>query len=143
MANKNDIVKEIVTQALINGINPAFALAVFEHESSFNPQAINPKSGAAGIGQLMPVNYRKMGIDPFNYKQNIQYSLKLLKNYFKLAGGDYKLALKRYGGFVTKDPSKYIADIVKRYKKFDQPIKIVIEISKTDLMQLKHSLHRG
>jgi hypothetical protein len=37
---------------------------VVTHESHWNPSAVNPDSGASGLGQLMPSTWRNLGYTP-------------------------------------------------------------------------------
>lgn len=43
------------------GITPEDLAVIFQHESGNNPQAINPKTGAAGLIQFMPSTARSLG----------------------------------------------------------------------------------
>jgi soluble lytic murein transglycosylase-like protein len=54
-------------------VAPAFILAIVHEESRFNPLAVNPSSGALGLGQLMPATAEQHGVrDPFDPRQNVR-----------------------------------------------------------------------
>jgi len=53
------------------GIDPVQYRRQAVRESGLNPNAVNPKSGAAGIMQFMGPTARELGIDPFNAKDAI------------------------------------------------------------------------
>jgi soluble lytic murein transglycosylase-like protein len=71
MPSLSDIQNLIVQDATQQGLNPALALAVCEVESSFNPSAINPNTGAIGLFQLMPATAGDLGVDPYDWQQNV------------------------------------------------------------------------
>ena len=88
--------------------------ALREIESSNNPRAVNPKSGAMGAYQFMPdtvAQLAKQGIkfDPFNEPQAREAARQHLQDFVDKSGGDLNKGLALYGGHVTKDPSNYIA----------------------------------
>lgn len=84
-----------------------------DEESSGNPYAVNPKTGAMGPYQFIPstlATLRKQGVnfDPFDPVQSrnaADYYIQQLKGQ---NGGTYQGALKAYGGFVHADPTAYI-----------------------------------
>ena len=100
------------------GVDPALAEAIAEQESGFKPSAVNPKSGATGLFQLMPDTARQLGVDPTNPYQNIRGGLTLMKRLLEKYHGDVNRALKDYGGFVTADPSDYIGSVNSRYNRW-------------------------
>ena len=85
-------------------------------ESSGNPYAINKTTGALGAYQFMPgtVNQLSKQWHPFNVfdeKESREAARWYLEQLLGKNGGDLDKALAAYGGFVTKDPSKYIQSI--------------------------------
>jgi hypothetical protein len=90
-------------------------------ESSGNPFAIGPDIGggvrAQGAFQFLP-STRKMlkeqGIDfdPFNPQQAEDAADWYIQSLVKKHGGDYQKALADYGGFKTKDSSKYVSKVM-------------------------------
>jgi hypothetical protein len=87
--------------------------ALREIESSNNPKAVNPKSGAMGAYQFMPdtvAQLAKQGIkfDPFNEPQAREAARQHLQDFVDKSGGDLNKGLALYGGHITKDPTNYI-----------------------------------
>jgi hypothetical protein len=87
--------------------------ALREIESSNNPKAVNPKSGAMGAYQFMPgtvAQLAKQGIkfDPFNEPQAREAARQHLQDFVDQSGGDLNKGLALYGGHITKDPTNYI-----------------------------------
>lgn len=71
------------------GLDPTVFRNLIQHESGWNPDAVNPTSGAAGLGQFLPSTAAKYGATPQMLRQNPQYALDLstrmvaeLKNYY-------------------------------------------------------------
>jgi hypothetical protein len=106
---------------------------MFQAESNFDPEAESPV-GALGIGQLMPGTARGLGVDPRNWKQNIQGSVRYLKTQFDKFGS-MPLALSAYnsgpGGSESsgriegfKETQAYVAKVTeleKMYRQFAPP----------------------
>jgi soluble lytic murein transglycosylase-like protein len=68
--------------------------ANLEIESAYNPRAVS-HAGAIGLGQLMPDTARALGVDPKNWRQNLDGSARYLA--MMLAEfGDVRLALAAY-----------------------------------------------
>ncbi|QAA31200.1 lytic transglycosylase domain-containing protein [Clostridium manihotivorum] len=80
------------------GINEDLIRAIIKQESGFNPYSVSGV-GASGIMQIMPENFRNLGItDPFNIEQNINGGTKLLKGYLDKYNGNTEMALAAYNG---------------------------------------------
>lgn len=87
-------------------------------ESSGNPKAVNPQSGAMGMYQFMPgtvqmLAKKGMQFDPMDGAASRDAADFYMQDLLKASGGDYKAALKSYGGFVTKDPTEYQNKVLK------------------------------
>ena len=101
------VVDEIVNQAIANDVEPALAVAIAKNESGFNQNAISPV-GAIGIGQLMPDTAASLGVNPYDWKQNILGMIKYIKELWETFGGDIakviaaynagSAAVQKYGG---------------------------------------------
>lgn len=79
-------------------------------ESSFNPNARNSKSGAAGMFQFMPGTARGYGIDPYNVSQAADAAGKMVSGFLAKYDGDYSKSLAAYnwgGGNLDKAIKKY------------------------------------
>jgi hypothetical protein len=87
-------------------------------ESSGNPNAVNKESGAGGAYQFMEDTVKMLAnkgikFDRFNEKEARDAADYYLQDLLKQSGGDYKKALAKYGGFITKDPSEYVDKVIK------------------------------
>lgn len=101
------VVDEIVNQAIANDVEPALAVAFAKIESGFDQSAISPV-GAIGIGQLMPDTAAGLGVNPYDWKQNILGMIKYIKKLWETFDGDIAkviaaynagpAAVKSYGG---------------------------------------------
>lgn len=92
--------------ALQEGIDPETFRALIQTESSFDPHAVN-KSGAMGLGQLMPATVKAMGVkDPFDPDQNLQAAARYLKDtlgrYAHYGDNAMKAALAEYNGGLSQ-----------------------------------------
>jgi len=97
--------KTVVTDAHMDALR--------EIESSNNPKAVNPKSGAMGAYQFMPStvsSYAAKGVkfDPFNEPQSREVARQHLQDFVDKNGGDLNKGLAAYSGHITKDPTNYI-----------------------------------
>jgi hypothetical protein len=103
-------------------ITDSLIRALKEVESSGNPRAINPDSGASGAFQFMPATVKmlkKQGIDfnPFDEKESERAARTYLQILRDKNGGDLNKALAQYGGHITKDPTNYLNKIYTRMEK--------------------------
>ena len=89
------VVDEIVNQAIANGVEPALAVAIAKNESGFNQNAISP-AGAIGIGQLMPDTAASLGVNPYDWKQNILGMIKYIKELWETFDGDIAKVIAAY-----------------------------------------------
>lgn len=79
------------------GVNPQLALAIAQQESALNPNAVNPKSGAAGVMQLMPATAASLGVtNSLDPSQNIPAGVSLFAQYLQQFGGDQVAAVAAY-----------------------------------------------
>jgi hypothetical protein len=87
----------IVASANQYGVPPELALGIASHESGFNPNAVNPSGGAAGVMQILPSNFASLGItNPLDPTQNINGGMQMLSTLLKQYNGDQTLALWAY-----------------------------------------------
>ena len=113
-----ETIQDIIRQtARKHGVPEQLALAVAEHESSFNPEAMGPDipsmPGVRALGtfQLLPSTAKGLGVDPSDHFANIEGGVKYLRQLLDASNGDLDLTLKTYGGFKKADPTAYIAGI--------------------------------
>ena len=87
-------------EATRHGIDPEFALALIEVESSFDRYAIS-SVGARGLMQVMPFWKAELGRTEDNLTDpvtNIRYGMTILAHYLEQESGDLVRALSRYHG---------------------------------------------
>ncbi|MBU0929519.1 MAG: lytic transglycosylase domain-containing protein [Nanoarchaeota archaeon] len=68
--SRREIQNLIIKTANYYGVDPAFALAIADAESDFNPYAVS-RTGAVGIMQLMPETARGYGLEVPKYEMDI------------------------------------------------------------------------
>jgi len=94
-----DLTEQILATARKYGIDPNVAMQLVKTESNFNPKAVNKKSGAAGLTQLMPDAAKDMGLKPedrFDTQKNLDAGFGYLNKMRNQFGGDYDKALAAY-----------------------------------------------
>lgn len=80
------------------GVDPALIAAQIKQESSWNPNAINPSSGAAGLGQFMPATAQQYKVDPLNPQSAIYGVARYMADLLQRYGGNEREALAAYNG---------------------------------------------
>lgn len=118
-------------------VDPRLVMAMIMVESGFDPNSVS-RTGAAGLGQLMPDTARWMGVrDPFNSTENLYGAIKLIRthmdNYHRQTGGDdYRSlvlsiaaynagagAVKRAGGVPAyRETQNYVRKVLSLYYRF-------------------------
>jgi hypothetical protein len=86
----NDI-KLNIERALAAGIDPFLWLGIVSVESNFNPNAVNPSSGACGYAQIYPCV-------PLSPSDNIDEGIKRLKGFLSTCNNNVNCALNLYSG---------------------------------------------
>ena len=120
----------ILEAARIYNIEHTLIKAVIKAESNFNPRAISPK-GARGLMQIMPHNFRELGIyNPFDPRQNIMAGtlyLRRMVNRFdnlSLALAAYNAgpsAVSMYNNNIPpyKETQNYVRRVLRYYKLYN------------------------
>jgi hypothetical protein len=103
----------LVTDDVLNGLK--------QTESSNDPYAVNPKSGAIGAYQHLPTTIQmlhKQGIkyNPMDEQQQRGATKQYLVNLLDKNGGDLNAALAQYGGHKKEDPTNYINKVMSKSK---------------------------
>ncbi|MDE3023494.1 MAG: lytic transglycosylase domain-containing protein, partial [Pseudomonadota bacterium] len=86
-------------------------------ESSGNPHAVNPQTGAMGAYQFMPstvamLNKQGVKFDPFDPKQARAAADYYLNQLTEQNGGNLQKAIAEYGGFKNQDPTAYVDKVM-------------------------------
>lgn len=85
-------------------------------ESGKDPLAVNKETKAMGPYQFLPETVQmlhRQGVkfNPFDEKESREAARTYLGQLVQRHNGNIELALKDYGGFVTKDPTKYVQKV--------------------------------
>jgi|SRR5580700_2800956 hypothetical protein len=117
-AHQNLFKKWAVDSAKKYSLDPYDFLAMLSIESGtkygLNPNAYNPSSGAAGIGQFMPYTAKQYHLDNLydpqaSIEASAHYMHDLMEQY-----GTFDAARKVYAGYKKKDPSKDLNELHRR-----------------------------
>lgn len=105
----------IVMFARNEEMDPKLLSALVARESGFNPKAVS-KSGALGLGQLLPGTAKEVGVeDPFEPKQNLEGTARYFKkmmNFWKGHPKQIEMALASYRvGYGVVKKYKDVPDI--------------------------------
>ena len=120
---ESQIVEQIIETAINMGVEPEIALGIAKKESNFC-QERRSSAGAVGVFQLMPSTARRIGYNPYQYKENIKGGIayyKQLKRIFKtdeLALAAYNAGpgvVKRCGGIPPYAETKRFVRLVMAY----------------------------
>jgi hypothetical protein len=96
--NTADYVQQARAYAKQVGIDADFFVGLINSESGFNPDAINQRTGAFGLGQFLPSTARDEGIDILNPSDNLRGAAEYFKKRLDQFGGDYDAAAAAYKG---------------------------------------------
>ena len=92
--------KRVREEALKQGVDPDLAERQFGQESAYRPDVITGQkrssAGAIGPGQLMPGTAKELGVDPYHVDQNVEGSVRYMKQQLDAFGGDTRKALAAY-----------------------------------------------
>lgn len=99
------------------GIPRNLLTRLIQQESAFNPRAVNTKSGATGLAQIMAATARDpgYGVRPITDRTNAAESIRFAADYLaamKRLLGSWQLALAAYNwgpGYVQKNPTNRAA----------------------------------
>ena len=88
--------KHIREASRIHGVSFPLLKAIMKAESDFNPKAVS-KKGAKGLMQIMPSNFKILGIqDPFNPRENVMGGALYFRQMLDRFKGEIHLALAAY-----------------------------------------------
>ena len=91
-------------------VDPLLVAAMIRAESRCDPDAVNPRTGAAGLLQVLPVHWRGRW-DPFDVDANVAEGVRLFARYARRCG-NVAGALSLYGGLGSCAPSAWSAKVL-------------------------------
>ncbi|HEY3413629.1 MAG TPA: lytic transglycosylase domain-containing protein [Armatimonadota bacterium] len=136
LAQADVISRSIVESSYARGVDARLIMAIFATESGFKPNA-RSRTGAMGLGQLMPGTARSLGVgNAWDPVQNIQGAVRLIQQHwvsyaaktndfrkvFQLVCAAYNAgpnAVKRYGGVPPyRETRNYVKKVAAWYSRF-------------------------
>lgn len=134
-AEATHIANGVIGFSIQYGVDARLVMAILIVESGFNPGATS-RSGAMGLGQLMPATARGLGVsDPYDTNQNLYGTVRTirghLERYNKQTGGDAFEALvlslaaynagsgavRRHGGVPPyRETQNYVRKVIDTYR---------------------------
>lgn len=95
-------------------------------ESGKDPYAVNKETKAMGAYQFMPETVQmlhRQGVkfNPFDEQEARGAAKAYLEQLVQRNNGDVNKALAQYGGFITKDPSKYVQNVTQGAAQTQKP----------------------
>lgn len=93
--SQQEVARLVADEAIRQGVDPNFALAIAEQESRFRQSARSPV-GATGVMQLMPGTAADLGVNPYDLRDNIRGGVKYIKKLQGMFGNRYDLIAAGY-----------------------------------------------
>ena len=143
-------IKEYIVKCAVEmGVEPEIALAIAKQESGFNQSKRSP-AGAIGVFQLMPSTAKRMGYNPYNYRDNIKGGITYYKNMKKMFNSDtlafaaYNAGpgnVKKFGGIPPfAETKKFVAICTENYNSYknapDETVSVYLTIYKNNKIQI-------
>jgi hypothetical protein len=107
------------------GVDPQILKAIAQQESGFNPKAVNPETGAAGIMQYIPASAKALGLDPMDPVASINNAAKDFAGNMQRFNGNVEQAVAAH--FAGPDQkqwgpktSQYVSDVAGKYAAIKQ-----------------------
>lgn len=95
MPSQQEVARMVEEEAIRQGVDPNFALAIAEQESRFR-QSAKSAVGATGVMQLMPGTAAQLGVNPYDTRDNIRGGVKYIKQLQGMFGNRYDLIAAGY-----------------------------------------------
>lgn len=105
--------KDIIAESERQGVDPRIALTIAEIESGFghweSDGSVKKSKGAGAIGlfQLMPATAKGLGVDPYDYYDNIRGGVKYIKQLTSRFGNDIDKIVIAYNSGPSNVGKKY------------------------------------
>jgi len=100
-----DVSRESINNAIdyfsdMHGVPRVFSHAIAHiesrHRQTVGGRILTSPSGAQGVMQLMPATARGLGVNPLDYRQNIEGGIRYFAQRLRLSGGDVPTAIAMY-----------------------------------------------
>jgi len=136
-ANRAEIKRIVIEEAIQTEVPPSLALAVAKVESNFNARALSP-AGARGVMQIMPKTardeFRTGASDLWNARTNVRIGVEYLKQLYNAYGERWELALSHYNGGTLKGKGRnarphsytrrYVKSVFKWQKVYEEQVAV-------------------
>lgn len=93
--SQQEIARMVEEEAIRQGVDPNFAMAIAEQESRFR-QSARSGVGAIGVMQLMPGTAAEVGVNPYDTRDNIRGGIKYIKKLQGMFGNRTDLVAAGY-----------------------------------------------
>lgn len=93
--SQQEVARMVESEAIRQGVDPNFAMAIAEQESRFR-QSARSGVGATGVMQLMPGTAAGLRVNPYNTQDNIRGGVKYIKQLQGMFGDRYDLIAAGY-----------------------------------------------
>lgn len=93
--SQQEIARMVEEEAIRQGVDPNFAMAIAEQESRFR-QSARSGVGAIGVMQLMPGTAAEVGVNPYDTRDNIRGGVKYIKKLQGMFGNRTDLVAAGY-----------------------------------------------
>lgn len=93
--SQQEIANMVREEAIRQGVDPNFAIAIAEQESRFR-QSARSGVGAVGVMQLMPGTAAELEVNPYDTRDNIRGGVKYIKKLQGMFGDRYDLVAAGY-----------------------------------------------
>ncbi|MFA1676882.1 lytic transglycosylase domain-containing protein [Rhizobium mongolense] len=93
--SQEEVAQMVREEAIRQGVDPNFAMAIAEQESRFR-QSARSGVGATGVMQLMPGTAAELGVNPYDTRDNIRGGVKYIKKLQGMFGNRYDLIAAGY-----------------------------------------------
>lgn len=93
--SQQEVARWVEDEAIRQGVDPNFAMAIAEQESRFR-QSARSAVGATGVMQLMPGTAAQLGVNPYDTRDNIRGGVKYIQQLQGMFGNRYDLIAAGY-----------------------------------------------
>ena len=115
-------IQQVMESARNNGVDARQLVAQIQQESHGQRNA-QSSAGAVGLGQLMPSTAAGMGIDPYDWRQNIEGTARYIAQMMQTFNGNVEQAVAAYnagpnGNFNNSETQAYVRKVMEVLQQF-------------------------